>query len=195
MDVTYALGIEMLLAAGVEKSSAKARKRLEDALGSGLAAEKFEKVIEAQGGNPKVVEDPSVLPQAQAVEVFAAPRTGVVTRVRPRLIGRAVVNLGGGRTAVDDVVDPTVGFVITVKPGDKVLAGEPIASVFAKDADGVTTAFAALTQAIEIGDRLTSPPLPLVSHRVTKDGVEEFGGRGKGEAGKGKDAAAKRGKR
>ena len=65
MEVTYALGVEMLLAAGVEKTSKKARHRLENALGSGLAAEKFERVIEAQGGNPKVVEDASVLPQAR----------------------------------------------------------------------------------------------------------------------------------
>src|SRR5436190_9248453 len=62
MEVTYALGVEMLLAAGMEKTSKKARQRLENALASGLAAEKFENVIEAQGGNPKVVEDASGLP-------------------------------------------------------------------------------------------------------------------------------------
>jgi pyrimidine-nucleoside phosphorylase len=174
MEVTYALGVEMLLAAGVESSPAKARKRLEGALGSGLAAEKFEQVIEAQGGNPKAVEDPSVLPQAQAVEVFAARETGVVTRVDPRTIGRAVVSLGGGRSAVEDVIDPTVGFVITVKPGDRVLAGEPIASVFARDASGVRLGFEALERAITVGDRLTERPLPLISHRVTKDGAEDL---------------------
>src|SRR5207248_4183905 len=125
MEVTYALGVEMLLAAGVEKTSKKARLRLENALGSGLAAEKFERMIEAQGGNPGVVEDASVLPQAKEVEVYKAPRTGVVVRVDPKIIGRAVVAMGGGRLAVDDAVDPTVGFVITVKPGDKIPAGEP----------------------------------------------------------------------
>lgn len=184
LEVTYALGVEMLLAAGVEQTSTKARKKLENALGSGLAAEKFEQVIEAQGGNPKVVEDPSVLPQAQAVEVFAARRTGVVTRVEPRTIGRAIVAMGGGRRQVDDPIDPTVGFVVTVKPGDKVLEGEPIASVFARDADGVQLGFQALEQAIVIGDRLAERPLPLVSHRVTKAGVEELTrerGKGKGE--------------
>jgi len=85
LEVTYALGSEMLLAAGVEKTSKKARQRLANALASGLAAEKFEQLIEAQGGNPKTVEDPSVLPQAQEVEVYAAPRTGVVAADhRPR---------------------------------------------------------------------------------------------------------------
>src|SRR5438445_10525321 len=131
MEVIYALGVEMLLGAYIEKSTKQARKKLESVLGSGLAAEKFEQVIEAQGGNPQAVEDPSVLPQAQEVEVYNAPRTGVVTRVEPRLIGRAIVAMGGGRRKVEDPVDPTVGFVITVKPGDKVLAGAPMACVFA----------------------------------------------------------------
>ena len=75
---------------------------------------------------------------------------------------------------MDDVIDPTFGFVITVKPGDKVLEGEPIASVFAKDADGVRTGFEALAQAIVVGDKLTAKPLRLVSHRVTRAGVEEL---------------------
>src|SRR6266571_2649682 len=162
MEVTYALGVEMLLAAGIEKTSKKARQRLENAIGSGVAAEKFEKVV----------------------EVYNAPRTGVVNRVEPKTIGRAIVALGGGRLTVEDAVDPTVGFVITVKPGDKVLAGEPIASVFAKDPDGITLGFEALSQAIVIGDRLREQPLPLISHRVSKGGIEELvrqTGRGKRE--------------
>jgi pyrimidine-nucleoside phosphorylase len=174
MEVTYALGVEMLLAAGVERTTTKARKRLANTVGSGLAAEKFEQLIEAQGGNPRVVDDPAVLPQAQVVEVYATPRTGVVVRVEPRTIGRAVVAMGGGRSKVGDTIDPSVGFVISVKPGDKVLAGEPIASIYARDTAGAETGTAALARAIVVDDRLTAPPLPLVSHRVTKSGVEEL---------------------
>ena len=183
--MTYALGVEMLLLGGIEKTAAKARKRLEEALRSGRAAEKLQQVIEAQGGNPKVVEDPSVLPQAQAVEIYRAKETGVVLRVEPRTIGRAIIALGGGRQKVEDTVDHSVGFVITVKPGDKVLAGEAIASVFARDQAGVDLGFEALTSAIVIADRLTERPLPLISHRVTKDGVEVLTAevaKGKGEA-------------
>jgi thymidine phosphorylase len=191
MEVTYALGVEMLLAGKVDTSPAKARQRLENALSSGLAAEKFEQVIEAQGGNPKVVEDPSVLPQAQAVEIWAAPGTGVVTRVEPRALGRAIVAMGGGRTRVEDTVDASVGFVITVKPGDKVLAGEPIASVFARDAIGVEVGFEALRQAITIGDRLSERPLPLVSHRVTRDGVVALAAAGK-KGGRGASTSARK---
>src|SRR5207244_12319774 len=100
MEVTYALGVEMLLAAGVEKTSKKARQRLENALASGLAAEQFERVIEPQGGNPKVVEDASVLPQALEVEVYNAPRTDVVQPEEPQIIGRADRTMGGGSGSV-----------------------------------------------------------------------------------------------
>src|SRR2546430_2329094 len=78
LEVTYALGVEMLIQGGIEKNTKKARKKLETAIEAGLAAEKFEQIIEAQGGDPKAVEDPSVLPQAQAVEVYGPARTRVV---------------------------------------------------------------------------------------------------------------------
>jgi len=173
MAVTYALGTEMLVLVGAARSRAEARQRLEEAVASGRALQTFARVIEAQGGDPAVVEDPGVLPQAQAVEVYRAERAGVVAAVEPRRIGRAIVELGGGRSTIDDVVDPTVGFVITVKPGDPVREGEPIASVFARDEAGVALGLNALQEAVTVGEtgRLT----PLVSHRITSRGVEQLG--------------------
>lgn len=170
MEVTYALGVEMLLVAGVTKDRKEARARLEQALSSGKAAELFEAMVEAQGGNPAVVEDPSILPQASAVEVFRAPRTGTVARVEPRRIGFGVIELGGGRARKEDVVDPSVGFVITARPGDKVRQGEPVASVFARDSAGIEHGLKVLAEAITFGEPM--PLLPLVSHRLTKDGTE-----------------------
>jgi len=174
MEVTYALGAEMLVLVGASPNVVDARARLQESVTSGRALETFGKVIEAQGGNPAVIEAPSVLPQAQAVEVYRAEATGVVAAVEPRRIGRAIVELGGGRTAVEDAVDPTVGFVITVKPGDPVRAGEPIASIFARDDGGIATGIAALRDAVRISDagRLT----PLISHRITGRGVEVLAG-------------------
>jgi pyrimidine-nucleoside phosphorylase len=171
-EVTIALGIEMLVLAG-EKDRAKARKRLEDALKSGKAAEAFQKIIEAQGGNPACVDDPSLLPQAEEVEVYYARKAGTVLRVEPRAIGRAVVEMGGGRRKVEDVVDPTVGFVITARPGQQVHASEPLASIFAKDPAGIELGRRALDAAIEIGDGKAAP-LPLVAARVTSKGVEKL---------------------
>jgi pyrimidine-nucleoside phosphorylase len=176
MEVTYALGIEMLLLAGAAANAADARSRLETSVSSGRALETFGRVIEAQGGNRSVVEDPGILPQAGAVEVFRAPRSGVVTAVEPRRIGRAILELGGGRVTIEDAIDPSVGFVITVKPGDAVRAGDPVASVFARDDTGVAGGLAALGEAIAIGDegRLT----PLITHRITSRGVEAGAGVG-----------------
>ena len=173
MNVTYALGAEMLVLAGVAPSLDVARRWMEVAISSGKAAAKFQEIIEAQGGNPGVVDDPAVLPQARACELFAAARAGVVARVEPRAVGRGVIALGGGRTRMDDVVDPTVGFVITVKPGDVVQQGEPLATVFARDRRGVEEGQAALRAAIVIADE-ADPPLPLISHRVSTAGVELY---------------------
>jgi pyrimidine-nucleoside phosphorylase len=172
LEVTYALGAEMLVLVGAAPSLVDARALLEHSVASGRALETFARVIEAQGGNPGVIEDLGLLPQAQAVEVYRAEATGVVAAVEPRRIGRAIVQLGGGRTAVEDVVDPTVGFVITVKPGDPVRAGEPIASIFARDEAGIAIGTAALREAVAIGDtgRLT----PLISHRITSREVERL---------------------
>jgi thymidine phosphorylase len=133
----------------------------------------FQAVIEAQGGNPGVVDDPAVLPQAAEVELYLAPRSGVVARVEPRTIGRGVTALGGGRTRVDDRIDPAVGFVIGVAPGDWVDAGEPVATIFARDTVGVDDGRAVLSRAIVIADQ-AEPGLPLISHRVTGDGVLEY---------------------
>ena len=173
MEVTYALGAEMLLLAGAAKNAADARKKLEGAIESGTAAEKFRQIIELQGGNPGVVDDPGVLPQAAACDLYAAPRAGFVSAVDPRTIGRGITALGGGRRTVDDIIDPSVGFVITAKPGDQVRVGESLATVFARDAAGIAEGRAALAKAIVIADEVDLP-LPLISHRVTSAGVETF---------------------
>ena len=173
MDVTYALGAEMLVLGRVAATTDAARREMEKAIGTGRAAERMQQIIEAQGGNPGVVDDPAALPQASNVDLFTAPRRGFVARVEPRAIGRAVIALGGGRTKIDDIVDPAVGFVITAKPGDWVEAGEPLATVFASDRAGIETGRAALRSAIAIADE-ADPPLPLVSHRVTASGTELY---------------------
>ena len=171
MTVTYALGAEMLMLAGVSRDVGDAHRSLNDAVASGRAARRFEEIIEAQGGNPAVVEDPALLPQAAECEIFRAPRRGFVARVEPKTIGRAIVEMGGGRTRVDEATDPTVGFVISARPGDWVEAGEPLATIFARDRAGVASGRQALRAALVIGDE-AEPPLALISHRVTSSGVE-----------------------
>jgi pyrimidine-nucleoside phosphorylase len=170
MEVTYALGVEMLLLVGAGKDRAEARKRLDESVTSGRALGTLGSIIEAQGGNPAVVDDPDLLPQAGEVEVFRAPRDGVVFRIEPRRIGRAILELGGGRRTIEDEIDPAVGFVIPVKPGDRVTAGEPLASIFAGNREGIELGLAALREAVAIGE--SGALTPLITHRVTTNGVE-----------------------
>jgi pyrimidine-nucleoside phosphorylase len=174
-QITIAQGVEMLLLGRKLAPSARQRQalaaELEECISSGRAAQRFAEIIEAQGGNPAVVDDPGILPQASIVEVHEAPRAGTVLRVEPRAIGKAVVQMGGGRQKVDDVVDPSVGFVISARPGQKVAKGEPLASIYASSAEGLAIARATLAQCIEIGDGKPDV-MPLIAARVTMKGIE-----------------------
>jgi pyrimidine-nucleoside phosphorylase len=160
--VTFALGAEMLVLAGVAVSRDEAWRRMEVAISSGAAARKFQEIVEAQGGDPRLVDDPLLLPQAAECELYNAPRTGVVAK--------AISALGGGRSRPEEAVDPSVGFVISTSVGDAVHAGEPLATILARDAAGIRMGRSALDVAIHIADE-AEPPLPLISHRVTAEGA------------------------
>ncbi len=170
--VTRALAVEMLVLAGTDPDRSAATRRVNEALGSGRALEKFRSLIAAQGGDPAIIDDPGRLPQAAEVELFEAPAAGTVQSVDPRPLGLAVIGMGGGRAALGDSIDPSVGFVVSARPGAKVAKGEPIASVFARNAAGVALGLRALGEAIRFGE--PRPQLPLISHRVTRTGVESF---------------------
>jgi pyrimidine-nucleoside phosphorylase len=172
MEVTFALGIEMLLAAGVDTSRPDARSRLEQAISGGTALEKLRQMIEAQGGNPAIIDDPGALPQARHSEVWTSPHDGLVAEVAPREIGHAINAMGGGRQRVTDHVDHSVGFHITVKPGQTVQRGQPLATIHAREEHGLDVARRALSSAVRFGE--VASPLPLVSHRVTPAGVENL---------------------
>lgn len=172
MTVTFALGAEMLVQAGVATDRWAARARLDAALSSGKAAERFQRMIEAQGGNPGVVEDPAALPQAPVTGVFVAERAGTIREVRPKPVGLGIIALGGGRSVMEDRIDAAVGFVITARVGAAVDAGEPLATIHARDAAGLEAGLRTLREAIIIGEgEDLPPPLPLLGWRVTAEGA------------------------
>jgi pyrimidine-nucleoside phosphorylase len=177
-ELSLALSAEMLMVAGVSQDLAAARERVETALNSGAALSKFREVVQAQGGHPGVVDNPvSVLPRAPIRERVDAARSGIVERVEPRVVGRAITALGGGRTKVDDEIDPAVGIVFKVRPGQRVERGQPVATIHARDAETLAVAQESLRRAIVIGE-VAPAPRALLSHRVTAQGVEVLGGRG-----------------
>ncbi|MBP9201570.1 MAG: thymidine phosphorylase [Gemmatimonadales bacterium] len=168
LTVTRALAMEMVLLAGRAPDPAAARRLVDDALASGAALDRFRELIEAQGGDPAVVDDPGRLPQAAEVELFEAPAAGTIAAVDPRPLGEAVVAMGGGRRCLGDTIDPSVGFVVSGRPGARVAKGEPIASVFAADPAGIAVGLAALGRAIRFGE--PAPQLPLLVSRITAQG-------------------------
>ncbi len=118
----------------------EARARAERALDGGEALEVFRRMVEHQGGDPRVVDDPaSVLPSAPVVRRIPAPATGYLARVDAEEIGRASADLGAGRKRKGDPVDPAVGVVFRPKVGDRVEAGQELGAVHARDEDAAAT--------------------------------------------------------
>ena len=174
IEVTMALGAAMLVLAGAASSQEAARTMMADAINSGRALIKLEEIIAAQGGDRGVVRDPGRLPRAAHTETFVAKREGVIQSVDPRAIGYGVIALGGGRRNMEDRIDPSVGFVITAKPGLHVAKDQSLATIHARSKDDLRVGRSILEGAIVIGDSSVTP-LPLLSHWVTARGVEPIG--------------------
>ena len=173
--VTEALAIEMLRLARPELNDASARTILRGAIESGAAFDKFRAIVAAQGGDPATLDTPALLLRAPEVGTVVATRSGVVQAIPPRPVGHAVIALGGGRTRVEDGVDPAVGVVFAVRVGDEVQAGAPLATVHARTPAALADGCARIGALVAIGDE---PPaaLPWVSHRVTAAGIETLAG-------------------
>jgi pyrimidine-nucleoside phosphorylase len=159
MEVTLALGAELLVLAKRESTTAAARHRLEKAISSGAGLEKFREMVAAQGGNldaPRPVATPHEI---------ASPMAGYVTAIDTERLGYVVIHLGGGRKQLQDKLDLSVGFEMLTRIGDKVEKGQPLACVFAKP-DAVNDVKRDLIAAITIGDERVDPPA-LIVERIT----------------------------
>ncbi|MEO5588988.1 MAG: thymidine phosphorylase [Gemmatimonadaceae bacterium] len=173
MEVTYALGAEMLVLAGVAKTTGEAWKIMRESVASGRALEKFGEIIEAQGGDAAIIDDPTILPAAPLTAEFVADRDGIITEVEPRRVGHGIIALRGGRRTMEDTIDPSVGFMVMAKPGDRVTRGQPLATIHALDQAGIDEGMRALDGAITIGDE-TPGALDLVSLRITAGRSERW---------------------
>ncbi len=173
IEVTFALGAAMLVLGTVATTLEGAQVLMRDAISSGRALLKFEEIVAAQDGDAGVVRDPTRLPRARHQQNFVASRAGVVRTVEPRAIGYGIIALGGGRRNMEERIDPSVGFVITAKPGIHVTKGQTLATIHARSEADLAVGRSVLESAIVIADS-AEPALPLVSHRVTARGVERL---------------------
>jgi pyrimidine-nucleoside phosphorylase len=166
IEVTYRLGEEMLVLGGIASDRAEARARLQRAVASGAAFEKLVEVVAAQGGDPAVIHDTSLLPAApHHVEVTAA-RSGYLTRCDALDLGVAAMRLGAGRERKEDAIDPGVGLRVLAKVGDPVEAGQPLVRLAWADPDRLATALPLVERALEIGEDRVAPP-PLIHGEVS----------------------------
>jgi pyrimidine-nucleoside phosphorylase len=165
MELSELLAARMLVLAKIAKDEADALARVRRALDDGSALERLRMIIEAQGGNPRVVDDYSLFPAAAHKEIVTAGRDGIVQAIHADLIGHACVSLGAGRERVDSVIDQAVGFILRAKPGDAVKAGDAVLEVHYNDRARLAGALARVREAIEIGD---APPriAPLILDRI-----------------------------
>jgi pyrimidine-nucleoside phosphorylase len=165
VEITLRLGAEMLLLGGAAGGEAGARASLEQAIASGAAARVAERMIEAQGGDPRVVADGARLEVAPGEVVIEAPRDGYVARADAREIGLAAVAMGAGRARADQPVDPAVGILVDKKPGSRVARGEPLARLRVRDASTSHALADRVSRAFEVGDEAPRPR-PLVLDRI-----------------------------
>ncbi|MGI5863151.1 MAG: thymidine phosphorylase [Myxococcales bacterium] len=132
-ECTMALTARMLMLGKVAETEQQARERLRRVVEDGSALRKFGEVIEAQGGDKRVLEDYSVFAQAKKVVPIESPEDGYVTAIDTEKVGLAGVALGAGRERVDSVIDPAVGFVFEKKVGAKVARGETLVRMYIND--------------------------------------------------------------
>ncbi|MGQ3050521.1 MAG: thymidine phosphorylase [Roseateles sp.] len=152
-DVTLALCAEMLVLGGLAASTTAARVKLQAALDSGAAAEKFAKMVVALGGPVDLMERPAAyLTAAPVVKPVPAPRAGVLTTMSTRDLGVAIVELGGGRRKAGDAIDMRVGFSEVLPVGTRVATGEPLALIHAADDAAADRAIASYLAACMLGD-------------------------------------------
>ena len=167
VELTVRLDAEMLLLGGVALDLADGELRIRRAIADGSGLAKFRAIVEAQGGDPRAVDDPSLLPAAPRILEVPARRDGFVADIDSLELGHAAVPLGAGRAKKEDAVDPAVGFELLRHVGEPVRAGEPLVRVHAPATGPVDAVIARVAAAYRFED--APPPLrrPLVLERLT----------------------------
>ena len=156
-ELSVRLASRMLVLAGFAGDPQSAEARVRSALQSGAGLEKLGEIIENQGGNPRVIEDYSLLPSAPDREIVASPASGFVGDLEAEPIGQAAVALGAGRARLEDRVDHGVGIEVMAHVGSEVRAGEPILVLHHRGGRGMADALSLARRAIRISE---APPVP-----------------------------------
>ncbi|MCD6595784.1 thymidine phosphorylase [bacterium] len=171
-EITMALGSVMLVLSGIANNISDGKKILEQKLESGKALEKFREFIIAQGGEPDVVDNVNILPASPIAREVFAPLDGYISGFDTLGIGMLGVEMGAGRTRIDDIIDPRVGFRFLAKTGDYVRKGEPVAIVFGSDIDQTINSVQKIAESIKYSAEPVEKPKNI--EFIIKEKIESF---------------------
>lgn len=159
-EISLEIGAKMLALAGIPEG----RTKLTAALESGAGLKKLAQMIAALGGDPRVTEDVSLLPQAEAVLPVCAAQSGYIQSVTASEIGRASLLLGAGRIRKEDPINPAVGIVMAKRIGEWIDAGEPLAHLHVSSHSNTQTAAEFVRGAVVLSQGpVIAPPLIYAS--------------------------------
>ncbi|MCJ7657504.1 MAG: pyrimidine-nucleoside phosphorylase [Candidatus Atribacteria bacterium] len=166
------LGAHMLKLGGAAKNYEEGRNRLEKILKDGTAFSKFKEMIAAQGGNPKIIDKPELLPLAKHCTKIQAVIGGYIQKIDSRLIGESAMLLGAGREKKESEIDLSVGIILKKKVGSRVNVNEDLAEVYYNDSKKLKEAKNKLFSSFVIGDKKPKK-LPLILATISKEGIKE----------------------
>ncbi len=173
LDVSLELGARMLILGGAAETVSEAKAKLMDALESGRGLDTLRRMIAAQGGDVSCCDDVTNLPQAKVILPVPALQSGCVHHMDTIGLGNTAQMMGAGRRTKEDVIDPSVGFVLHKRIGDAISEGEALATVYAKDEESALVAIAAIQQQVAISSQQV-PPCKLIHAFVTDESVEMY---------------------
>lgn len=161
-ELSLRMAAEMLVVAGLEEEIESAYRKADGLLKSGAALERFRSVVEAQGGDPGIVDFPEkVFSKARSGLVWSAPRKGYLSKLDAGLMGLCSLLAGAGRASVDDKIDPAVGFTLHHQIGDRVEAGEAVLTCHYNDEKRIGALQPYWGALCEVKEE-KPPPLPLI---------------------------------
>ncbi len=167
------LGAYMLVLAKTVDTFEEGVEKIREAISSGSALEKLKVFIENQGGDKRVVDDYSLLPQANIVVPIKAHRSGYISRIEAEEVGVSAMILGAGRETKDDELDLAAGIILNNKVGDYVNEGDILATMYLNKEEKLESAKERFIGAYSIVDEKVEPK-KLVYGVVTKDGIKKF---------------------
>lgn len=173
MEITHLLAGTMIYLGGKTDSVEEGIELSKKSVGDGSAFQKWLDIVEEQGGDISVIKEPEKYTGAEFQETVTSDKEGFITEVDAFAMGMVSVELGAGRRKKEDDVDPTTGFILHKKIGDRIEEGETFATLYTNKKKTIHAAKVGMKDAISV-EKKAPKPLNLITHCVDKNGVQDF---------------------